>query len=349
MRSSTTPEPPGGEPETDRRRILVTMGDPAGVGPEVALACLADPEVGDPLDVTLVGERAVFDECASSLSLPRPGTVIEPGPFGLHYEPGRATLRGARAALDAVETAARLCLAGDADAMVTGPVSKAAITEAGVAFSGHTEFLAELTGADVPLMLFVAGPMRVALATTHIALADVPGAVTREGLVARLRVLSRGLSGLLGIEGPRLAVVALNPHAGEGGRFGDEEERVILPAIEAARSEGIAASGPHPADTIFCGLGDASCSLPGAAYDAALAMYHDQGVVPVKLAGFGRAVNVTLGLPIIRTSVDHGTAFDIAGRGKAEAGSMKAAVRLAGSMAGRRAADPDEGAARPPA
>jgi len=326
----------GPSPSARRPRILLTMGDPAGVGPEIALTVLADPDLSSRYDLTIVGQRRVLTECARSLGLPGPGAVLEPRDRGVGYDPGSPTGSGALAAVDAVETAAGLCVAGEADAMVTGPVSKAAITAAGVGFTGHTEFLAELTGAADPLMLFVAGPMRVALATTHLALADVPGAITTGLLGRRLRTLHEGLTGPLGLEGPRITVVALNPHAGEGGRFGREEETVIAPAVEEARAAGIAASGPHPADTIFCGLGDAGCGLPGAAYDAALAMYHDQGVVPVKLAGFGRAVNVTLGLPIVRTSVDHGTAFDIAGRGEAESGSMQAAVRLAAAMSARR-------------
>ncbi len=324
------------------------MGDPAGVGPEVALAAAAHPAAPHAPEIAFVGERRVFEECARSLRLPPPGAVIEPASRGVHYEPGRPTKTGALAALDAVETAARLCLSGDADAMVTSPVSKAAIADAGVPFVGHTEFLAELTGSVDPLMLFVTGPMRVALATTHMALADVPGALSVDGLLSRMRTLSRGLDEFLGIGGARIAVVALNPHAGEGGRFGREEETVLGPAIRRAREEGIAASGPHAADTVFCGLGDASCSLPGAAYDAALAMYHDQGVIPVKLAGFGNAVNVTLGLPIIRTSVDHGTAFDLAGQGEAHAGSMRAAVRLASAFAERMSARRGGGRAETP-
>ena len=328
----------GDEAEADRKRILITMGDPGGIGPEVALAALADRELAGSHELVLVGERRVFDECAAALRLPQPGAVIESGERGARYEPGRPSTEGALAALDAIEGAASLCRSGDADAMVTSPVSKAAIAAAGVEFTGHTEHLAKLAGVTTPLMLFVAGPMRVALATTHLALRDVPAAITSDGLVECLLVLNDGLERLLGLPGPRIAVVSLNPHAGEGGRFGSEEERVIIPAIESARNEGIAVSGPHAADTIFCGLGDASCRLPGAAYDAALAMYHDQGVIPVKLAGFGRAVNVTLGLGIIRTSVDHGTAFSLAGRGEADAGSMKAAVRLAASMAARRSA-----------
>jgi 4-hydroxythreonine-4-phosphate dehydrogenase len=311
------------------------MGDPAGVGPEVALMAASDGELARAHDITLVGDARVFEECAGALGLRIPGVILDVGGDGLRYEPGRPSSAGALAAVSAIEAAAELCISGDADAVVTGPVSKRGIAEAGIDFRGHTEFLASLTGTETPVMLFVAGPMRVALATTHLALADVPGALSTEGLLRTLRVLSSGLCELLGVEGARIAVVALNPHAGEGGRFGREEETVIAPAVRAAADEGIAASGPHPADTIFCGLGDSACSLPGAAYDAALAMYHDQGVIPVKLAGFGKAVNVTLGLGIIRASVDHGTAFDIAGRGEADAGSMRAAVRLAASMADR--------------
>ena len=219
--------------------------------------------------------------------------------------------------------------------MVTAPVSKAAIAATGVAFPGHTEFLAGLTGAADFVMTFVQGEHRVALATTHLPLSEVPAALTTELVAGKLGVLAGGLRSWLGVRSPRIAVAGLNPHAGEDGRFGDEEERVIAPAVARAREAGIDASGPYPADSIFVGHGDRDSGGPGSLYDAILAMYHDQGTVAAKLWGFGRSVNLTLGLPVVRTSVDHGTAFGIAGRGGVDSGSMVAAVRLATAIAVR--------------
>lgn len=212
--------------------------------------------------------------------------------------------------------------AGEFDALVTAPVQKSLISEAGVPFTGHTEYLAERLGCTRPVMMLVAGSLRVALATTHLPLRAVSAALSVEGLGETLTVLDHDLRRLWGLARPRIAVCGLNPHAGEGGHLGDEELRVIGPAIEAARSRGVDASGPLPADTVF---------VPRtlARFDAVLAMYHDQGLPVLKHAGFGHAVNITLGLPIVRTSVDHGTALDLAGTGQADAGSLDAAVELA--------------------
>ncbi len=320
-----------------RPRVLVTMGDPAGVGPEVALKALCDAELRACADAKLVGDAAAFEWWAGRLALPVPVEVVPVGARAGDIEPGRPGSDGALAALAAVEVAARLCMAGEADAMVTAPVSKSAISRAGRGFSGHTEFLADLTGAGGHVMTFVDGSRRVALATTHLALADVPSAITSDLVVGKLKVLDRGLREWFGIDSPAIGVAALNPHAGESGAFGDEEERVIRPAVALARAAGVDAEGPFPADSVFVGLGEPDAGGPGSRFDAVLAMYHDQGTIPAKLMGFGRAVNVTLGLPIVRTSVDHGTAFGLAGSGRADEGSMAAAIRLAAAVARRRA------------
>jgi 4-hydroxythreonine-4-phosphate dehydrogenase len=317
--------------------IALTAGEPAGIGPELCLAIAALPwrarlaAVG-PLDhlqrlaarlglgvvprgvaecqVHRAGELQVID-----IPLPRP---VRPG----FPDPGNAG-----AVLDMLHRAARGCLDGEFDAMVTAPVHKAIINEAGRPFSGHTEFLAELTGGT-PVMMLTTGSLRVALATTHLPLAQVPAAITAERLRTVLHVMHAGLRTGFGIESPRILVAGLNPHAGEGGHLGDEEIRVIVPAMERCRAEGLALEGPLPADTMFT-----RDRLAGA--DAVLAMYHDQGLPVLKYAGFGHAVNVTLGLPIVRTSVDHGTALDLAGSGQADPGSLVAALELALAITAR--------------
>ena len=321
----------------DRPRLVLTMGDPAGVGPEIALRILADTSTTRDYDLMIAADPAALEQWVRRLSVPLPADILDVGVSAGTVDPGRPTDGGARAALASIETAARLCMSGEADAMVTGPVSKAAIAATGVSFPGHTEFLAGLTGAEGFVMTFVQGERRVALATTHLPLAEVPAAITTELVAGKLEILANGLRSWLGVRSPRIAVTGLNPHAGEDGRFGDEEERAIAPAIAGAREAGIDASGPYSADSIFVGHGDRDSGGPGSLYDAILAMYHDQGTVAAKLWGFGRCVNLTLGLPVVRTSVDHGTAFGIAGRGEADPGSMIAAVRLAGVIARRLA------------
>jgi 4-hydroxythreonine-4-phosphate dehydrogenase len=213
--------------------------------------------------------------------------------------------------------------------MVTAPVQKSIINDAGIPFSGHTEYIAARTGAPLPVMLLAAGDLKVALATTHLPLRAVSAALSIDGIVAVLRVLASGLAHDFGCDRPRIAVCGLNPHAGESGHLGDEERRIIGPALAAARAAGVDAAGPFPADTLFVPRNRAG-------YDAILAMYHDQGLPVLKAAGFGEAVNITLGLPIIRTSVDHGTALDLAGTGRAEAGSLAAAIDVAARMAEHR-------------
>jgi 4-hydroxythreonine-4-phosphate dehydrogenase len=209
--------------------------------------------------------------------------------------------------------------------MVTAPVHKSVINDAGIPFTGHTEYIAALCKVPLPVMLLVAGSLRIALATTHLALRAVPDAITHDGLLAVLRVLNAGLQQLFAIARPRIAVCGLNPHAGESGHLGTEEQRIIKPAVNSARELKLDVHGPYPADTLFVAR---NLEM----YDAVLAMYHDQGLPVLKHAGFGAGVNVTLGLPIIRTSVDHGTALDLAGTGRADAGSLLAAIRLAASL-----------------
>lgn len=257
--------------------------------------------------------------------------LVEALPLRVAAVAGRPERANANYVLTTLEHASAGCVNGRFDALVTGPVQKSVINEAGVAFSGHTEYLAQLTGSAQPVMMLVAGELRVALLTTHLALREVPAAVTTGRLDAVVRVLADGLTQLFGIGRPRIAVLGLNPHAGEAGHLGTEEREIIAPALDALRGTGIAVIGPLPADTAF---------TPDRlrTFDAVLAMYHDQGLPVLKYAGFGQAVNVTLGLPIIRTSVDHGTALDLAGTGRADSGSMRAAISLAVELVARRAA-----------
>lgn len=242
--------------------------------------------------------------------------------------PGTLNPANAAYVIETLKRSADCCLAGEAGALVTGPVHKGVINEAGRPFSGHTEFLAECAEVDTVVMLLCAGSLRVALATTHLPLAAVPPAITDGRLDRCLRVLASDLTGRFAIEIPRIAVLGLNPHAGEGGHLGREEIEIITPVIERLRAEGLDLVGPLPADTAFVAE-----RLRG--FDAVLAMYHDQGLPVLKYAGFGEAVNVTLGLPFVRTSVDHGTALDIAGRGRAESGSLAAALELASRLTAR--------------
>ena len=292
-----------------RPRLAVTLGDPRGIGPEVVTRALA---AGLDAEVTLIGAD---DQIAGIAAARRLGV----GPWGAGADERQA---GRLAAL-AVEQAVALVRAGEVEAIVTGPVHKHALHVAGFRYPGLTEFLAHLAGDVEVAMMLAAGALRVALVTTHIALKDVPGQVTTERVVRCGRLTARALTLWWGITRPRLAVCALNPHAGESGLFGDEDERVLRPAAEA-----LGARGPLPADTVFVR------ALRGE-FDAVLAPYHDVGMTAVKVAGFGTGVNVTLGLPFPRVAPDHGTAFDIAGRGLADPRSMRAALELGVALAAR--------------
>ncbi len=286
-------------------RIALTVGDPAGVGPELVEKAMREP--------------AVLAVCEPVRYGPPPDDVFAPGV--LSRDAGRA-------AYDALVRAVEDAMAGRVDAVATAPVNKEAWAMAGLPWRGHTDLLAHLTGASSTAMMFYSRELRVVLATVHVALADVPRLVTRERLVEVIGLTARELP-RFGYPAPRLALAGLNPHAGEHGVIGVEDDQVLRPAVEACRAAGILVQGPLPADTLFVRAmrGD---------FDAVIACYHDQGLVPVKMAAFGRAVNVTLGLPIIRTSVDHGTAFDIAGRGVADPGSLIEAVLLAARLSARR-------------
>ena len=249
-------------------------------------------------------------------------------PVAQPVKPGALDARNSRHVLTLLDFAIEGCLSGELDAMVTAPVQKSIINEAGIAFTGHTEYLAKRTGTPLVVMLLAGGGMRVALATTHLALSEVPRAITAERLEATIRILDADLRKDFGIARPRILVAGLNPHAGEGGYLGREEIDVIGPVIAKLAGEGLAVSGPYPADTLFT-----PHMLERG--DAALAMFHDQGLPVLKHHAFGEAVNVTLGLPFVRTSVDHGTALDRAGAGEVDAGSMRAAITLACEMAAR--------------
>jgi 4-hydroxythreonine-4-phosphate dehydrogenase len=313
-----------------RPRLAVTLGDPRGIGPEITAAALATPLDAE---VTLVGAEDQIGAIPADHRIPVGAWGLGSGDDG---DRNRA-LRAGRIAGHAVETAARLALAGQVDAIVTAPAHKHALHLAGFPFPGHTEWLAQLAGGVDVAMMLASEELRVVLVTTHVPFRDVPALLTRERVIRTGETTARGLRDWWGIERPRLAVCAVNPHAGEGGLFGDEEARVLAPAAEA-----LGAAGPLPADTVFVR------AMRGE-FDAVLAPYHDVGMTAIKVAAFGRAVNVTLGLPFPRTSPDHGTAFDIAGMGKADASSMRAALELAVRLGTPRSPAAPSGRDTPPA
>jgi 4-hydroxythreonine-4-phosphate dehydrogenase len=310
-----------------RVRLAVSIGDPAGIGPEVALKAASDPRLAA-LDVTLVGDAALLAEAARRLGLAPAGRSVpsQGAPLPVLFS-GRASAESGRAAVAAVRRAIELVRGGEADALVTAPINKEALGLAGEPYPGHTELLATELHAPRTRMMLAGGPLRVVLATTHVALSLVPGALSIELVRDTIQTAHEALAADWKLARPRIAVCALNPHASDGGRFGDEEARIISPAIESARRSGLLATGPHPADTLF-----AKAAREGSGIDAVVALYHDQGLIPVKLAAFGSAVNVTLGIPIVRTSPDHGTAYDIAGRGVAEHDSLVHAALVAASI-----------------
>jgi 4-hydroxythreonine-4-phosphate dehydrogenase len=319
-------------------RLVLTSGEPAGVGPDLCLTIAARDW---PCALVVAGDLAMLQSRARELGLPMElEAYAMDGQPRLHRagrlqvlerrlaapaRPGKPDPANARYVLALLDAAADGCASGEFAAMVTAPVHKGVINDAGIAFSGHTEYLAERLGCARPVMLLVAGSLRVALATTHLPLRDVPDAIDGELLLETLSVLDQGLKQRFGLAAPRILVCGLNPHAGESGHLGNEEIEVIEPAVAIARRRGIDARGPLPADTAFT-----PASL--ASVDAVLAMFHDQGLPVLKHAGFGRGVNVTLGLPIVRTSVDHGTALDLAATGRADCGSLVAALELACGM-----------------
>jgi len=326
------------------------MGDPAGIGPEIIALALADEAVYECCRPVVMGDPGILSAAMDDLRarigyrltlnvIERPGDERSlPGWMDLiavselkdsAIQPGWPTVAGGRAMADYIFRAVEMALRGDIAAMVTCPISKVLMQEAGYAFEGHTQLIAHLTETSDPVMMLAGERLRVTLVTIHCALRDVPGLLTEDKVLKTIRMTAKALKQDFGLPTPRLAVAALNPHGGEAGLFGHEEMTVIAPAVRAAQQDGIGVEGPFPADTLF------NKAVAGA-YDAVVAMYHDQGLIPLKLLHFSDAVNVTLGLPIVRTSVDHGTAYDIAGTGKADPSSLKAAIRMAAAMAANR-------------
>ncbi len=291
----------------NRVRVGVTMGDPAGIGPEIALAAIANRRVTSVCQPVLYGPKSSSERAC--------------------FSPGVLSAAAGLAALEAIEKAVADALAGRLDAIVTGPINKQALDLAGSVWRGHTELLSHLTGVEDVAMMFYSPRLSVILATVHVPLSAVPQLLT-QSRVETVVLLAAAELPRFGVEKPRLAVAGLNPHAGEGGLFGQEDLDVLVPAVKSVRERGVNVVGPLPADTVFRQAIDGR-------YDAVIACYHDQGLIPIKMAAFGEAVNVTLGLPIIRTSVDHGTAFDIAGKGVADETSLINAVELAAKLAGR--------------
>ena len=322
-------------PHSQVPRIVVTPGEPAGIGPDVVLMAAQKPWNADLLcvaDQDLLRERALQLGLDIELEPYTTGDTAEahrPGRLRYVHVPAPSSVQAGELDVDnafyvlaTLSLATELCRCGDAQALVTGPVQKSAINEAGIPFTGHTEFLAQAFNCPEVVMMLAAGNLRVALATTHLPLAAVPSAITQEHLEKILRILRHDLRQQFKISNPRITVLGLNPHAGEGGHLGREELDTITPVLQRLRSEGCALSGPLPADTAF-----SPDQLSNT--DAYLAMYHDQGLPVLKFAGFGEAVNITLGLPIIRTSVDHGTALTLAGTGRAQSSSLEEAISAA--------------------
>jgi 4-hydroxythreonine-4-phosphate dehydrogenase len=327
-------------------RIIVTSGEPAGIGPD---ACVILAQTDWPTDLVVAGDASLIAATAAALRLPlrivpydasrTPSAHVGETLKVLHLptaQPvtaGRLDPRNAAYVIKMLDRACDGCVNGEFAAMVTAPVQKSTIMDSGVAFTGHTEYLANRTRAALPVMMLLSGGLRVALVTTHLALADVPRAITQDRLLATVRIVNMDLERHFGIPAPRIVVLGLNPHAGESGHLGREEIEVIEPAVRRLRSEGVNVRGPVPADTAFTPQFLSSA-------DVVVAMYHDQALPVVKHVGFGNAVNITLGLPILRTSVDHGTALSLARTGKADMGSLRAALALAIDLA---SAGTDEG------
>jgi 4-hydroxythreonine-4-phosphate dehydrogenase len=323
---------------TEPVTLALTAGEPAGIGPELCLQLAAEER---PAGLVAIASKQLLEARNRDLGLgislqdwvPGSPATTAPGALSVLHVDGLASMQAGQLntgnsayVLDTLRIATQGCLDGQFDGMVTAPVHKGVINDAGIEFSGHTEFLQEMCGVERVVMMLATDDLRVALVTTHLPLKDVPAAITPERLTQVTRILNQDLKRFFGIETPRILVAGLNPHAGEGGHLGREELDVIEPTLNALRGEGLTLEGPLPADTLFTPhwLDDA---------DAALAMYHDQGLPVLKFQGFGRAVNITLGLPIVRTSVDHGTALDLAGTGRADMGSLRQAVRVGEQMA----------------
>ena len=331
-------------------RLALTIGEPAGIGPDLVVMLAARGAMDG---VTAIGDADVLRDRIHQLGVSgvtvhtltsagepgRDGALnVLPVPAARDVIPGELDVANAPAVLEMLRQAGDGALRGEFDAVVTAPVQKSVINQAGIAFSGHTEFFAELTAAPMPVMMLAAGSLRVALVTTHLPLRDVADAITAERITQVATILHRDLREKFDLQRPRILVAGLNPHAGEDGHLGREEIDIITPALDSLRDQGLDLRGPLPADTLFT-----PAHLEHA--DAVLAMYHDQGLPVLKHAGFGNAVNVTLGLPIIRTSVDHGTALQLAGTGQVSSGSLDAAIRMARDLVERSRAAGSSGAA----
>ena len=331
----------------------ITLGDPAGVGPEVIVMALADPKLYELCHPIVLGDVAVLSDTVSRLTekeLPANEIHINPvstpaeaaGKPGVidviplsdlsseAIEPGKPVVAGGKAMVNYILRAVEMAVRSEIQGMVTGPISKVLMHEAGYKYDGHTQLIAQKTNAKDYVMMLAGDRLRVALVTIHCPLKAVPDLLDQKGVHKTIMITTKALKEDFGFSRPRLAVAALNPHAGEEGLFGTEEREIIKPAISQARQQGIDVEGPFPADTLFH-------QAAAGRFEAVVAMYHDQGLIPLKLLHFSDAVNVTLGLPIIRTSVDHGTAYDIAGTGRADPSSLKAAIITATEMAGNRA------------
>jgi 4-hydroxythreonine-4-phosphate dehydrogenase len=323
-------------------RILITTGDPAGIGPDIAIQAA---QQAWPAEIVVIADEELIAQRAQQIKQPitlsrcdvkqppqahQPGTLkIIPVMLNMEAQPGVLNPANSWYVIRSLETAVNLCESGDAHAMVTGPVNKLVINKTGVPFTGHTEFLAKRCNIPHTVMMFVTEQVKVALATTHVPISKLSAAITKDSLRATIKILSDELKNRFQLIAPKIFVCGLNPHAGEGGYLGTEEIDTIAPVLDELRAQGLNLIGPLPADTIFTPK-----YLKQA--DAILAMYHDQALPIVKYMSFGHAVNITLGLPFIRTSVDHGTAVDIAGKGAADAGSMAAAIELAISLAAKQ-------------
>jgi 4-hydroxythreonine-4-phosphate dehydrogenase len=307
--------------------VGITMGDPCGVGPEIIVKALCDRELRSEIEPLVFGDAGVIEEVKRLTRLECDFEIVDHANFPVDMiAVGRPCSEAGRASLEYVRSAVEFVLDGRVDALVTAPISKEAIHLAGSRYPGHTEMLRELSGAEKVTMMFEGGRFRVVLVTIHVALSEVPSLITQESVLSTIEIAHASLRELCGISSPRIAVAGLNPHAGEGGAFGMEEIEFIRPAVMVARERGIEVEGPLPPDTLFY-------HALGGRWDAVVAMYHDQGLIPFKMVSFEEGVNVTLGLPFVRTSPDHGTAFDIAWKGIANPSSMSSAVRVAARFA----------------
>ncbi len=311
-------------------KIGITMGDPNGVGPEVIVKALSHPDIAGSCEIVIFGDRGVIEKAAGS-SLPEVN-IIEPSDFGSgDLKPGFIDRKAGQASLDYIKAAVQSAMAAEIDAVVTAPISKESTHLAGSTYPGHTEMLKDLTDADQAVMMFEGSTFKVMLVTIHEALANVPDLITKERVLSTIKITHDALIKQFRIAEPKIVVCGLNPHAGESGVFGREEIDHIIPAVEEAKDQGVHLEGPLPADTLFYYANRGR-------WDAVVAMYHDQGLIPFKMISFNDGVNITLGLPIIRTSPDHGTAFDIAWQGSADPSSMVEAVKVAVRLAKNKSA-----------